>query len=62
MLAYSFDIFYVVTRFILPTIKDLKSSILTFDDKCEYLQEKEKEHSSEAEEHILDLINILQKD
>ena len=28
MLAHSFDRFYVVTRFVLPTVKDLKFSTL----------------------------------
>ena len=32
MLAHSFDRFYVVTKFMLPTIGDLKFSKLDFDD------------------------------
>ena len=40
MLAQYFDRFYVVTKFILPTIMDLKFSTLNYDNKCEYLQEK----------------------
>ena len=31
MLAHSFDRFYVVTKFMLPTIGDLKFSKLDFD-------------------------------
>ena len=42
MLAHSFDRFYVVTKFILPTIGDLKFSKLDFDYLCAYT---EKEHS-----------------
>ena len=61
MLAHSFDRFYVVTKFILPTIKGLKFSTLNFNAKCEYLQEKGKEHNSEATEHILDLITYCRK-
>ena len=34
MLVHSFDRFYVVTKFILPTIGDLKFSQLDFDDTC----------------------------
>ena len=34
MLAHSFDRFYVVTKFILPSIKDLKFFKLSFDDAC----------------------------
>ena len=40
MLAHSFDRFYVVTKFILPTVNDLTFSTIKFDEKCEYLQEK----------------------
>ena len=40
MLAHSFDRFYVVTKFILPTISDLKFSTINFDETCNYLQEK----------------------
>ena len=35
MLAHSFDRFYVVTKFMLPMIGDLKFSKLDFDDTCE---------------------------
>ena len=37
MLSHSFDRFYVVTKFILPTIKDLKFSPIDFDSECDYL-------------------------
>ena len=33
MLAHSFNRFNVVTKFILPTVEDLKFSTLKFDDK-----------------------------
>ena len=36
MLAYSFDRFYVVTKFMLPTIGDLKFSKLNLDYTCAY--------------------------
>ena len=32
MLVHSFDRFYVVTKFMLPTVGDLKFSKLDFDD------------------------------
>ena len=54
MLAYSFNRSYVVTKFILPTVEDLKFSTLKFDDKCEYLQEHKGQHSVERQ-YILDL-------
>ena len=40
MLAHSFDRFYVVTKFILPSIKELKFSKLNYDSICTYLNEK----------------------
>ena len=37
MLAYSFDRFYVVTKFILPTLDDLKLSSIGYDKECKYI-------------------------
>ena len=37
MLSHSFDRFYVVTKFILPTIEDVKCLQITFDSNCTYL-------------------------
>ena len=34
--SHSFDRFYVVTKFILPTIEDTKISPITFDIECSY--------------------------
>ena len=56
MLAHSFDRLYVVTIFILPSIKDLKFSTLNYEDRCAYLQEKNG-HTTEAKEYILELIS-----
>ena len=39
MLAHSFDRFYVVTKFILPSVNDLKFSPIHFDEKCNYLND-----------------------
>ena len=36
LLALSFDRFYVVTKFILPSVIDLKFSPLDFNEKCNY--------------------------
>ena len=38
MLAHSFDRFYVVTKFMLPTIGELKFSKLHFNDTCAYTE------------------------
>ena len=37
MLSQFFDRFYVVIKFVLPTIKDLKFSPIEFDSNCSYL-------------------------
>ena len=37
MLAHSFDQFYVVTKFILPTLDDLKLSPIKYDKYCNYI-------------------------
>ena len=60
MLAHSFDRFFVVTKFILPTFNNLKFSTIKFNEKCEYLQE-EKGCSSETKQYILDLITYCRK-
>ena len=40
MLAYSCDRFYVVTKCIVPSIKDLKFSKLNYNNVCAYLDVK----------------------
>ena len=40
MLAHSFDRFYVVTKFMLPMIGDIKFSKLNFDDTCTYMNKE----------------------
>ena len=37
MLSHSFDRFYVVTKFVLPTNKNLKFSLIEFDSNISYL-------------------------
>ena len=54
MLVHSFDRFYVDTIFILPTISDLNFLTISFDETCDYLQEKYG-CSKEAKEYIYDL-------
>ena len=38
MLSHSFDRFYVVTKFELPKIKDLKLTTFSFDLTCKHLE------------------------
>ena len=40
MLVHSFDRFYVVTKFMLPMIGDLKFSKLDFDYTCAYIEKE----------------------
>ena len=54
MLAHSFDRFYVVTKFMLPTIGDLKFSKLDFDDTCAYMENKFAQNA-ESRRYMLEL-------
>ena len=54
MLAHSFDRFYVVTKFMLPMIGDLKFSKLDFDDTCAYT-ENEYDQNTESRRYMLEL-------
>ena len=38
ILSHLFDRFYVVRKFILPTVKDLKFWTVEFDPNCSYLE------------------------
>ena len=40
MLTHLFDRFYIVTKFILPSVKDIKFSNLNFDSSCTYMNKK----------------------
>ena len=40
MLAHSFDRFYIVAKFILPSIGDIKFSRLNYDNTCAYMNEE----------------------
>ena len=60
MLAHSFNRFYVVTKFILLCIQDLKFSYLNYDDTCTYLNDKNS-YGAETKKYILDLLIICKK-
>ena len=60
MLVHSFDRFYVVMKFILPSIKDLKFSKLNYDGTCAYLNEKGI-GTAENKNYILDLLAYCKK-
>ena len=54
MLAHSFDRFYVVTKFALPMIGDLKFSKLDFDYTCAY-KENQYAQNTESRRYMLEL-------
>ena len=54
MLAHSFNRFYVVTKFILPMIGDLKFSKLDFDDTFVYTENKFT-RNTESRKYMLEL-------
>ena len=60
MLTHLFDRFYVVTKFILPTIGDLKFSKLNFDDTCTYMDNKYAQNT-ESRNYMLDLNTFCKK-
>ena len=51
MLAYSFDRFYVVTKFILLSIVHLNFSESNYDDTCPYVDNKSI-HKTETKKHM----------
>ena len=57
---HSFDRFYVVTKFILPSIGDLKFSKLNYDNTHAHLDNKNT-HSTGTRKHMLDLMTFCKK-
>ena len=57
MLAHSFDRFYVVTKFMLPSIGDINFSKLGYDNMCTYLYNKHS-HGTDTRKHMLDLMTF----
>ena len=55
-----FNRFYVVTKFILPSIGDLNSSKLNYDNTCAYSANKNT-HCTETKKHMLDLMTFCKK-
>ena len=54
MLTHSFDRFYVVTKFMLPMIGDLKFSKLNFNVSCPYMENKFAQNT-ESRKYMLEL-------
>ena len=61
MLAHSFDRFYVVTKFILPTLDDLKLSPIKYNKECRYIQDLDDQENKEIEQNKRDLLLCCSK-
>ena len=60
MLAHSFDRFYVITKFMLPTIRDIKFSKLNYDHTCMYMK-KEYGHNTDSRKYLTELRTYCNK-
>ena len=56
MLSHSFDRFYILTKFELPKLEDLKLTMISYDSICQYL-EKAKSKKSYSTQYITDMCN-----
>ena len=54
MLAHSFDRFYIVTKFMLPSMGDIKFSKLNFDHSCTYMN-KEYAPNTDSRKYLTEL-------
>ena len=60
MLTHSFDRFYIITKFILPSIGDIRFSHLTFDDSCSYMN-KEYMPNTDSSKYLKELKTYCNK-
>ena len=60
MLAHSFDRFYVVTKFILPTLDDLKLSPIKYDKECKNIQNLDDQDNEQIRQNIKTYSYIVQ--
>ena len=60
MLAHPFDRFYVVMKFILPSIRDLNFLKLNYDNTCTYLDDRNICNAN-TKKYLLDLIAFSKK-
>ena len=56
MLAHSFDRFYVITKFILPTLDDLKWSLIRYDKDCKYICKLDYQNNEQIRQNIKGLL------
>ena len=60
MLAHSFDRFYIVTKFMLPSMGDIKFSKLNFDYTCAYMN-KEYAPNTDSRKYLSELKTYCNK-
>ena len=60
MLAHSFDRFYIVTKFMLPSMGDIKFSKLNFDHSCTYMN-KEYAPNTDSRKYLTELKTYCSK-
>ena len=60
MLAYLFDRFYIVTKFMLPSMEDIKFSKLNFDHTCAYMN-KEYAPNRDSRKYLTELKTYCNK-
>ena len=60
MLAHSFDRFYIVTKFMLPSMGDIKFSKLNFDHTCAYMN-KEYAPNTDSRKYLTELKTYCNK-
>ena len=61
MLAHSFDRFYLMTRFILPMMDDLKLSLMSYAKDCKYLNDFDDNDDEQIKTNMKDLITYCIK-
>ena len=61
MLAHSFDRFHVVTKFILPTLDDLRLSQISYNKECKYIRDLDDQDSEQITQNIKDLLFYCNK-
>ena len=61
MLTHSFDRFYVITKFVLPTLDDLKLYRIKYDKECNYLRNLDDEDDDQIKQNIRDLLFYCSK-
>ena len=61
MIAHSFDRFYVVIKFILPMMDDLKLSPIKYNKECNYLHNLDDENNDQIKENIKNLLSYCTK-